>query len=196
VVTDPNAIVSETVGPWHFWFYAGGFFQNNPFVLNHLVEYVAKGVAGEGLETLLDIYCGIGIFGIASHKGFQKVIGVEIDPEAISLATHNASINGAKNCTFVPGQAESILANFLENPLQTAVILDPPRKGCDKKLLEQLITLAPQRIVYISCSPDTQARDLKILLDSGRFRIEKIQPFDLFPQTRHIENVVTVERVG
>lgn len=193
VVTDPNAQVSERIGKRVFQFQAGEFFQNNPHILPILVDYALNQAEGSEIDKLVDAYCGVGIFSICGSDRFKQLAGVEISANAIKWANANASINGVTNASFLIGEAESIFAGLPFDGSRTSVIIDPPRRGCDRRFLEQLISFAPKRLVYVSCAPDTQARDLAILREGG-FVIERIQPFDLFPQTRHIECVATLKR--
>jgi 23S rRNA (uracil1939-C5)-methyltransferase/tRNA (uracil-5-)-methyltransferase len=133
---------------------------------------------------------------LASAKKFEKVAGVEISSKAIVCANANAKINNIDNCEFLIGKAETIFADVSKKfeGENTSMIIDPPRAGCDTKFLEQLIEFAPKKLVYVSCGPDTQARDLAFLTTHG-YKLLKLQPFDLFPQTRHIENVATLEKI-
>ncbi|MGA2052509.1 MAG: class I SAM-dependent RNA methyltransferase [Opitutales bacterium] len=195
VVTDPRATVTAAIGDTTFQFQAGDFFQNNPFILPELVDYVLAEAAGAGAKFLLDVYCGAGVFALCGRHRFTQCLGVEVNADAVLRAIENASRNDAANCVFRTGAAETIFAGVKFLAAETAVILDPPRAGCDEPFLRQLIAYAPARIVYVSCDPATQARDIKILAASG-YRLLHAQPFDLFPQTRHIENVATMEKVS
>ncbi|TVP78624.1 MAG: class I SAM-dependent RNA methyltransferase [Puniceicoccaceae bacterium] len=191
VVTDPQEIVSERVGEITFQFKAGEFFQNNPFILPDLVAHVAREASAEGARYLVDAYCGVGLFALSTAASFEQVAGVEISEPAVRWAQANCKISGIQNARFVIGKAEAIF-NGLKFPAdETALVIDPPRKGCDASFRQQLLHYRPQRIVYVSCDPATQARDLKEFVEGG-YRITRIQPFDLFPHTRHIENVVSL----
>jgi 23S rRNA (uracil1939-C5)-methyltransferase/tRNA (uracil-5-)-methyltransferase len=120
----------------------------------------------------------------------QACYGVEISELAVLSARRNAELNGIHNCHFRAGDATAIFAGIGHLPgRETAVIIDPPRKGCDEGFLAQLFAFRPARVVYVSCDPATQARDARAFVDAG-YAMEGIQPFDLFPQTRHIENVI------
>lgn len=194
VVTDPQEIVSERVGDLSFQFKAGEFFQNNPYILPDLVDYVAAEASTLGARYLVDAYCGVGLFSLSTAKSFEQVAGVEISEPAVRWAQANATISGIKNVRFVIGKAEAIFNGLKFPGEETAVVIDPPRKGCDASFRSQLMQFRPQRIVYVSCDPATQARDLKEFV-AGGYEITKIQPFDLFPHTRHIENVVSLSLV-
>ncbi len=192
VVTDMKAVVRERVGEYSFEFIAGEFFQNNPHMLPKLVDYALEQARGERIAYLVDAYCGVGVFGICGHAGFRQVAGIEVSERALELARSNAAGNGVTNIDFELGTAEAIFAGLSFDARKTTVLLDPPRKGCDPLFLEQLLAYGPARIVYVSCGPDTQARDLKLLTEAG-CRVVDVQPVDLFPQTRHIETIVTLE---
>ncbi len=194
VCQDNKAIVTERVGNLTYQFCAGEFFQNNPFILPELVEFAIENA--KGTKNLVDAYCGVGVFALAASKHFENVAGVEISAKAIECANVNARINSIKNCDFLIGKAETIFADVAKrfNGAETSMIIDPPRAGCDVAFLEQLIEFAPKKLVYVSCGPDTQARDLAYLTQRG-YILEKLQPFDLFPQTRHIENVAVLTKL-
>lgn len=194
VVSNPQEIVSERVGDLSFQFKAGEFFQNNPYILPDLVDYVATEASTLGARYLVDAYCGVGLFSLSTAKTFEQVAGVEISEPAVRWAQANATISGIKNVRFVIGKAEAIFNGLKFPGAETAVVIDPPRKGCDVSFRNQLMAFRPQRIVYVSCDPATQARDLKEFV-AGGYEITKIQPFDLFPHTRHIENVVSLSLV-
>jgi 23S rRNA (uracil1939-C5)-methyltransferase/tRNA (uracil-5-)-methyltransferase len=191
VVTDPQEIVSERVGDYTFQFKAGEFFQNNPFILPEMVEHVAREASMEGARFLVDAYCGVGLFALSTSKSFELSAGVEISEPAVRWAQANATICNIKNVRFVIGKAEAIFNGLKFSGEETAVVIDPPRKGCDASFRQQLMQFRPKRIVYVSCDPATQARDLKEFVEAG-YDITLIQPFDLFPHTRHIENVVSL----
>ena len=140
-------------------------------------------------DTVIDAYCGIGTIGIVASKKAGKVIGVELNSEAVSDAKINASINNIKNATFVNADAGDFLVEYAKNAKADVVIMDPPRSGSTPEFLNSLLKIKPDRIVYISCGPDTQARDIKALVKGG-YKVTACQPFDLFPHTEHVETVV------
>ena len=193
VCVDPKDVAEETVGDVKFEFHAGEFFQNNPRILPAFVDYVAEEVAIPGITQLVDAYCGSGLFSLTAAKRFDRVIGIEVSDPAIFWAKRNASLNNIENAEFIQGDAANIFENVTDlDPSKTAVIIDPPRKGSTPEFLKQLVEFAPKRVVYVSCNPATQARDLVEL--NKRYKIARVQPFDLFPQTRHLECVITLER--
>jgi 23S rRNA (uracil1939-C5)-methyltransferase/tRNA (uracil-5-)-methyltransferase len=191
VVNDPQDIVSERVGQVTFQFKAGEFFQNNPYILPELVDYVAQEASANGARYLVDAYCGVGLFSLSIAGSFEQVAGVEISEPAVRWAQANCKISNIKNARFVIGKAEAIFNGLKFPSEETAMVIDPPRKGCDESFRQQLLAYRPQRLVYVSCDPATQARDLKEFIEGG-YQITRVQPFDLFPHTRHIENVVSL----
>ncbi len=144
-------------------------------------------------DTVIDAYCGIGTIGIVASKKAGKVIGVELNSEAVSDAKINASINNIKNVTFVNADAGDFLVEYAKNAKADDVIMDPPRSGSTPEFLNSLLKIKPDRIVYISCGPDTQARDIKVLVKGG-YKVTACQPFDLFPHTEHVETVVLLSQ--
>ena len=173
------------------------FFQNNYFLLPQLVETVQARLAAAGVRHLVDVYCGVGFFGLSLAAGLDSVIGLECDAPAIRAARRNAERRGVPNATFVAGTAEDRLPGLLANldSAQTAVILDPPRVGCQRSVIECLRSVRPAQLLYVSCHPATLARDLKLLCGDGVFRLERLDPLDMFPQTQHVECVADL-RVG
>jgi len=188
VVTDPGAMITEEVTGKRFRFQAGEFFQNNPFILEELTGYVAEKASFGNCRFLVDTYCGSGLFALTAADRFEKVAGVEISENAIRSAEENAKLNGIENCTFLAGDASSIFEGVTFPPEETAVIIDPPRKGSDELFLRQLFAFRPKRVVYVSCNPATQIRDLQFFVEND-YQLDSVQPFDLFPQTKHLECV-------
>ena len=191
VITNPNQLATERVRDLVFQFKAGEFFQNNPFILPQLVDYVIEQASPSASKTLIDAYCGGGLFSLSAAQKFQKVAGIEISREGFEGARTNALLNKIENATFYFGDAHSIFSELQDLPKPFSLIIDPPRKGCDPNFIEQTLEFRPDKIVYVSCDPSTQARDAKMLI-AGGYKILAVQPFDLFPQTRHIENVLTL----
>ncbi|MCP5532776.1 MAG: class I SAM-dependent RNA methyltransferase [Akkermansiaceae bacterium] len=193
VVTEFDATVTEKVGDLEFKFLARDFFQNNPFILPKFTGYVAERATAGGARFLVDAYCGSGLFALTLARRFEKVRGVEVSESSVEWARRNAEANGIGNAEFLAASAEAIFAGIDFPPHETAVVIDPPRKGCTPEFLTQLAAFGPQRVVYVSCDPATQVRDLRMLDQSG-YRLEDVQPFDLFPHTRHLECVMTLAR--
>lgn len=195
VTTDPKAIIHEKVGELTLHFPAGEFFQNNPFILEAFTAHVRDEAISGGNRFLIDAYCGSGLFCLTAAGSFEQSTGIEISEPSIRWARENAQANGIGNCHFEVGDAAGIFEAVRYPAEETAVVIDPPRKGSTPEFLEQLIRYNPKTVVYVSCNPATQARDLA-MLHQGGYTIGRIQPFDLFPQTRHLECVVTLERAG
>jgi tRNA (uracil-5-)-methyltransferase len=191
VETDNRAYITQTVKNIKFKFKAGEFFQNNPYVLSLMQEHVVKAAVGHGCKYLIDTYCGSGLFSLCAADQFTHVFGVEISEPAVRAATQTAAANGIKNAEFLCGASEQIFSKVKHlRRNETVIVVDPPRKGCDAAFLEQLFVFGPRKIVYVSCDPATQARDAKLIVAEG-YEVVDVTPFDLFPQTRHIENVMT-----
>lgn len=193
VTTRYDDIVTETVGDLRLRFLARDFFQNNPFILPAFTGYVREQAAAGGARFLVDAYCGSGLFALTAASAFERVAGIEISESSIAFARQNAELNRIQNATFQAGDASAIFAGLAFPAAGTAVIIDPPRKGCDEPFLQQLFGYGPRAVVYVSCDPATQMRDLRHFLAAG-YELTAVQPFDLFPQTRHLECVITLRR--
>ena len=197
VTSDPDARITERVGDVSLEFFAREFFQNNPFLLPRMVEFVVGSAAATGATRLVDTYSGSGLFALAAAARFREIIGVEVSAGAVVAARQNAVRNGLEHVRFVQADSARIFAALSTEeaavPAQTAVIVDPPRKGCDDAFLTQLVAFAPRAIVYVSCNPESLARDLARLLPAG-YQATAVQPFDMFPQTRHVECVAVLTR--
>ena len=191
IETNPKATATETVGDLTFQFLAGDFFQNNPFILPAFTGYVAKHAVAGGAKYLVDAYCGSGLFALTLARHFEKVAGVEVSETSCEWARKNAKANGITNAEFLTASAEAIFDVINFPAAESAVVIDPPRKGCTPEFLDQLIAFGPSRVVYVSCDPATQVRDLK-QLTAGGYQLADVQPFDLFPHTRHLECVMTL----
>lgn len=171
------------------------FFQTNTRQAFVLYEVARKLANFAGTETVYDLYCGAGTITNFVAGRVKKVIGIEYIPSAIEDAKQNSQLNNIQNTLFFTGDIANTLNNnfFAENGFPDAVITDPPRSGMHPRVVEQLLEAKPAKIVYISCNPATQARDIAMLGES--YRIVEIQPVDMFPQTHHVENVVLLEKV-
>ncbi|CED83993.1 trna methyltransferase [Phaffia rhodozyma] len=207
-VTNYKETIHERVGDFHFTFPSGSFFQNNNSILIPLTDYVKHAIFPPSPQSnpspypppthLVDTYCGSGLFGITLSPHFKSITGIEIDPKSIEYAERNAKLNGVDGkCVFKAGKSEDIFENVEGLAWEdTAVVIDPPRKGCDQQFLTQLVALHPQTVVYVSCNVHTQARDIGYLLkqdmDGKRYILESLRGFDLFPQTAHVEGVAVL----
>ena len=193
IETNHRTPVSEKVGGLTFNFLAGDFFQNNPFILEAFTGHAADQASGPGQKYLLDAYCGSGLFGLSLASRFEQVVGIELSETSADWARRNALTNGIENAQFIAASAENLFADITFPADETSVLIDPPRKGCSEDFLKQLFAFGPSRVVYVSCNPATQMRDLRSFLEQG-YQIDNIQPFDLFPQTRHLECVIALSR--
>jgi tRNA/tmRNA/rRNA uracil-C5-methylase (TrmA/RlmC/RlmD family) len=172
------------------------FFQNNFFLLPKLVETVRQQIQAGGARHLIDLYCGVGFFGIECASAVDSFVGVECDALAIKAARQNLVNRGITNGEFIAAKAEDALPEILKKfpGEKTTLILDPPRKGCWPALLELLRQSGPAQVIYVSCHPATMARDLNILCGDGVFELTCVQPLDMFPQTQHVECVADLRR--
>jgi tRNA/tmRNA/rRNA uracil-C5-methylase (TrmA/RlmC/RlmD family) len=173
------------------------FFQNNFFLLPKLVETVREFLRASGARHLIDLYCGVGFFGIELAGAVESFVGVEYDQRAIQSARKNTAARNIATGEFVAAKAEDVLPGLLKkfSLEKTAVILDPPRKGCQPEILRLLRETGPAQVIYVSCHPATMARDLNILCADGVFDLAGVQPLDMFPQTQHVECVADL-RMG
>lgn len=167
------------------------FFQNNFSLLPKLVETVRECLRKSGARFLVDVYCGVGFFGIELADLVETFVGVELDRLAIQAARRNAATRGVANGEFLDGRAEALLPSLLSrfSAPATSILLDPPRTGCPPESLARLREVRPAQIIYVSCHPATMARDLNILCAGGVFDLVNVIPLDMFPQTQHVECV-------
>lgn len=175
---------------------AKSFYQINPAQTEALYLKAMEYAGLTGSETVIDAYCGIGTIGlVAAKRGAKKVVGVELNRDAVKDAIENAKLNKLSNAWFCAGDAgEFMLEMSLEKEPADVVFMDPPRAGSDRTFLSSLIALSPQKVVYISCNPETQQRDLRYLTSKGPYRVTRIQPVDMFPHTNHVETVVLLSK--
>ncbi len=193
VISNNNAIACERIGNLEFHFLAGDFFQNNPFILPLFTDYVAHQASCDGAEFLVDAYCGSGLFSLSLAHKFKKVLGVEVSETSADWARANARSNNIDHAEFLAADASAIFEKVDFPAEKTAVVIDPPRKGCTLEFLNQLFAFGPAKVVYVSCNPATQIRDLAEF-DKAGYVVTEVQPFDLFPQTKHLECVVTLAK--
>ena len=173
---------------------ANSFYQVNTPQAEKLYQVAIDAADLSGKETVLDAYCGIGSISLSIAPHAEKVYAMEIVEEAIDMAQQNAQINEIENVVFQAGAAEDVLPQWNQQGIHFDVaVVDPPRKGLDPEFIQALIEQDPKRIVYVSCNPATCARDCRIIADAG-YRVEQIQPVDLFPQTTHVETCVLLTK--
>lgn len=169
---------------------ASSFFQVNSKATENLCRKVLKYAAPEGNETVLDLYCGVGMLSLVLAGFTEQVIGVEIEGSAVEDALYNAELNAADNIRFLSGNVDDVIGTIERADI---VVLDPPRKGCSPDTLFRITGLKPKRIVYVSCNPATLARDLGLLEQQG-YAATDVEPVDMFPQTFHVETIATLEQ--
>ena len=171
------------------------FYQVNPVQTEKLYGTALEYAGLTGGEVVWDLYCGIGTISLFLAQKAKKVYGVEIVPQAIDDARENAKLNGLDNVEFFVGKAEEVLPEQYEKNKVYAdvIVVDPPRKGCDEQCLNTIVTMAPKRVVYVSCDSATLARDLKMLCEKG-YEVEKVRCCDMFGWTTHVETVIALHR--
>ena len=204
--------IEDYIGDIKFQISPLSFYQVNPKQTEVLYNKALEFARLKGNESVWDMYCGIGTISLFLAKKAGKVYGVEIVPQAIEDAKNNAKINNIDNAEFFVGKAEEVVPTFYKKQTGVqsdndstnskeydmtrpdVVVVDPPRKGCDKKLLDTIVSMTPDRIVYVSCDSATLARDLKLLVEYG-YKVEKVQPVDQFGNTVHVETVVLLSQL-
>ena len=170
------------------------FYQVNPAQAEKLYEKAAELAITDDTKTLIDLYCGAGTIGLSMARRVERLYGVEIVPQAIEDAKINMKLNGIENAEFICADAAAAALSLKERGVRPdSVIIDPPRKGCDAALIETIVSMNPQRVVYVSCDPATLARDCKTFESLG-YTLQKAIPFDLFPRTVHVETVCLLSR--
>jgi len=188
--------IYDYIGEFKFRISPLSFFQVNPVQTEVLYGKALEYADLKGDETVFDAYCGIGTISLFLSRKAKKVYGIEIVPQAINNAKENARLNGVKNVEFLVGESEIVIPELYRKGIKADVIVvDPPRKGCDEKLLEVITEMSPEKVVYVSCNPATLARDLKYLSERG-YEVREVQPVDMFPQTSHVECVIMMTYCG
>lgn len=187
--------ICDYIGKYKFNISPLSFFQVNPVQTEVLYNKALEYADLNGDEVVFDAYCGTGTISLFLSQKAKMVYGVEIISQAIDNAKVNAEINNVKNAQFYVGKSEEIIPQLIKDGIiPDVIVVDPPRKGCDSKLIDALGKAKPRRIVYVSCDPSTLARDLKYLESHG-YKTQEIQPVDMFPMTKHIENVAFLTKL-
>jgi len=170
------------------------FYQVNPEGTELLYGRAREYAALTGDEVLLDLYCGAGTIGMTMAENARQVIGVEIIPQAIENARENARLNGIENMRFICDDAKGAAKTLYDEGIRPdVVVVDPPRKGCSREVLETIAKMSPDRVVYISCDPATLARDCAIFAELG-YEVQKLSAVDMFPRTVHVESAALLCR--
>ena len=189
-----NGKINDYIGDLVFEISPLSFFQVNPVQTEVLYNKALEYAQLKENDTVFDIYCGIGTISLFLAQKATKVYGIEIVEDAIKDAKINAKLNNLNNVEFYVGKAEEIVPKmYSEGKTANVVMVDPPRKGCDEKVLDTIVSMQPDRVVYVSCNPSTLARDLAYLDERG-YECEEIQPVDMFPHTMHVECVAKIKR--
>ena len=190
-----NGKINDYIGDLVFEISPLSFFQVNPVQTEVLYNKALEYAELKENDTVFDIYCGIGSISLFLAQKATKVYGIEIVEDAIKDAKINAKLNNLNNVEFYVGKAEEVVPKmYSEGKTANVVVVDPPRKGCDEKVLDTIVSMKPDRVVYVSCNPSTLARDLAYLDERG-YKCVEIQPVDMFPHTMHVECVVLMSRV-
>lgn len=190
-----NGKINDYIGDLVFEISPLSFFQVNPVQTEVLYNKALEYAELKENDTVFDIYCGIGTISLFLAQKASKVYGIEIIEDAIKDAKINAKLNNLNNVEFYVGKAEEVVPKmYSEGKTANVVVVDPPRKGCDEKVLDTIVSMKPDRVVYVSCNPSTLARDLAYLDERG-YKCVEIQPVDMFPHTMHVECCVLISRV-
>jgi 23S rRNA (uracil1939-C5)-methyltransferase len=183
--------IKDVIGPYTFEISANSFFQTNTGAAKGLYDTVVRYACLTGNETVLDLYSGTGTIPIYLSQKAARVVGMEIVESAVSDAQKNCRLNHIDNCHFIQGDIRTSLPNIDFRP--DVMIIDPPRDGMHKDVVKQVLDMAPEKIVYVSCNPATLARDLALMKDS--YNVIEVQPVDMFPHTFHIESVACLGKI-
>jgi tRNA (uracil-5-)-methyltransferase len=210
-ITDQRAISSEYIDDYRLDNPAGAFFQNNNSILPLVTKYIKENILGPDatssspIKNMIDAYCGSGFFTITLSSMFNQSVGIDISQQSIDFASKNARLNNLPedSVRFIAGDANALFDTLDKKKFpadETAMVIDPSRKGCDEPFISQLMDYGPKRLCYVSCNVHTQARDVGWLVGglngrAGMYEIESVRGFDFFPQTSHVEGVAFLRRV-
>lgn len=186
--------IKDTLCGCTFSISPASFYQINPVQTERLYNIAMEFAHLTGEERVIDAYCGTGTIGIIASKKAGVVIGVETNRDAVRDARENAKLNKCRNMSFACEDAGKFMRDLAQNDMSADVVFaDPPRSGCSKEFLDSLAVLKPDIVVYISCNPETQVRDIKYLMKKG-YKPTIVQPVDMFPHTKHVESVALLVR--
>ena len=189
-----DGYIEDTIFDKVFRISPRSFYQVNPVMTTVLYGKALEYMELTGDETVIDAYCGTGTIGMLASEGAKRVIGVELNADAVKDAKFNAKRNNIENIEFYTADASNFMVEMAKSGEKAdVVIMDPPRAGSDERFMSSVVTLSPKRVVYVSCNPETLARDLKYFIKNG-YNVKKIQPVDMFPHTNHVESVVLLIR--
>ncbi len=194
IIWTGNGYIEDTLSGVRFKISSKSFYQINPIQTEVLYQTAIDYADIDKDDVVVDAYCGVGTISLLVSKKAKKVIGVEIIDKAVEDAKENAKLNNITNAEFYVGDAGDFLVDIAEKKERVdVVVMDPPRKGCDKVFLDCILTLKPKKLVYVSCDVSTLARDLNYLSQNG-YEVKECQPVDMFPHTHHVENVVLITK--
>ena len=194
IVLYGNGTIKEQLCGYTFTISPKSFYQINPIQTEVLYNKAMEMADIKKTDVVLDAYCGTGTIGIIASKYAKEVLGVELNKDAVKDAKNNAKINNVDNIKFICADAGKYMVDLAkENEKIDVVIMDPPRAGSDINFLKSVVKLSPEKVVYVSCNPETLARDL-LYLSKNKYKVRKIQPVDMFPHTEHVECVVLMSR--
>lgn len=188
-----NDFIETNIDNFKFKLSTSSFFQINEVIMEKLYAKIIDCLRDTDNDTIIDLYCGIGTITLLLSKIAKRVIGIEVVPEAIANMKENMTLNNVFNVIPILGKVEQELSKF-EGEEKDTIVLDPPRSGVEPIVLDSILNINPRNIIYISCNPSTLARDLKVLCTSD-YKIKTVTPFDMFPQTNHVETLVVMSRL-
>jgi len=195
LVFGPGYIVEQVDG-FGFRLSAQSFFQTNTYQAELLYLKALEVAALQPQETAYDLYCGIGVIALLLSRRCREVVGVEVMENAVRDAVENAKRNGVRNCRFLQMDMKDLGSLPSGSVAPDVVVIDPPRAGLHPKAVPAVLNLSPRKVVYVSCNPATQARDVAMLCEGGRYRLDEVVPVDMFPHTNHVETIARLTRCG
>lgn len=193
IVLTGKGYIEDVLCGYRFRISPSSFYQINHQQTEKLYKAAINMAEITKKDTVIDAYCGIGTIGIAASGKAGQVIGVELNKDAVKDAEENARINNIKNIRFVNADAGEFLVEYAAKKKADVVIMDPPRSGSSEEFLNAILKIKPDRVVYVSCNPDTQRRDIEVLIKGG-YKVKGCKPFDMFPFTDNTENVIALVR--
>jgi 23S rRNA (uracil1939-C5)-methyltransferase len=194
LLTGRDYIIEEIKGI-KFKITPSSFFQVNICQLETMYDVISRLVSPLELNTVIDAFCGVGTFSMFLSNKAKHIVGIEENPEAVKMAVENGKLNNFSNVAFHEGKVEDVMYDISKKEAIDLIVIDPPRKGCEKKFLEDIEKLGIKHIIYISCNPATLGRDLAILKEMG-YETKSIEPIDMFPHTPHVECVAYIKKLN
>jgi len=188
-----KSFISEKIGNYTFKVSANSFFQTNSYQVERLYDYIIKTATFKKTDIVYDLYCGTGTIGIYISSFVKKVYGIELVENTVEDAKYNATVNKISNTSFFASDIKDFFKESKDIDKPNIIIIDPPRPGLHPDVIEDIIHLSASKIIYVSCNPSTQARDINIFVDNS-YHVSDIQPIDMFPHTPHIECIVTLTK--